>query len=106
MLGLDIILFYRKGKQTMKLVEFQYTKQNGDTSQRAVIVTGEPQANLSGIDVTQLPETEFVAFIDEYRQVKNRQHEEILLLMQKHDLKHNFRQFIPAKMQITETTWV
>jgi hypothetical protein len=90
----------------MKLVEFQYVKQNGDTSNRAVIVTGEPQQNLSGIDVTQMPQDDFAVFIDEYRQIKNRQHTEILELMTKHDLKHNFRQFIPAKMQITETTWV
>lgn len=90
----------------MKLVEFQYTKQNGDTSNRAVIVTHEPQQNLGGIDITSLADDDFAAFIDEYRQVKNRQHEELLQLMQKHDLKHNFRQFIPAKMQITETTWV
>jgi len=90
----------------MKLVEFQYTKQNGDTSNRAVLVTHEPQQNLGGIDITNLGTDDFALFIDEYRQVKNRQHEELLQLMQKHDLKHNFRQFIPAKMQIVETTWV
>lgn len=90
----------------MKLVEFQYTKQNGDTSNRAVLVTHEPQQNLGGIDITNLSTDDFALFIDEYRQVKNRQHEELLQLMQKHDLKHNFRQFIPAKMQIVETTWV
>lgn len=90
----------------MKLVEFQYIKQNGDVSQRAVVVTHEPQQNLGGIDVTQLDDDDFVAFIDEYREIKNRQHEELMQLMQKHDLKHNFRQFIPNKMQVVETTWV
>lgn len=90
----------------MKLVEFQYTKQNGDVSQRAVVVTHEPQQNLGGIDVTQLGDDDFVAFIDEYRAIKNRQHEELMQLMQKHDLKHNFRQFIPNKMQVVETSFI
>jgi hypothetical protein len=90
----------------MKLVEFNYTKQDGSQSQRAVMILQEPQRNYAGIDLTQLDESSFALFLDEYRQVKNRQHEEIMQLMARHDLKHNYRQFVPDRMQITETTLV
>jgi hypothetical protein len=90
----------------MKLQEFKYIKQNGQQSQRAVVVVQEPQHLVAGIDVSHLDEGDFAHFIDEYRQTKNRQHEELLQLMAKHDLKHNFRQFKPENMTNVETTWV
>lgn len=90
----------------MKLVEFTYTKTNGDISERAVVVTQEPSKLLSGIDVSELPEAEYATFITEMRELKNRQHQEIMELMSKHDLKHNFRQFTPEKMTNVQSEWV
>ena len=82
----------------MKFIEFKYTKDNGDISSRALVVTQEPTDLFSGIDVTELPELEFEQFTREMRELKNRQHEEMLELVAKHDLKHNYRQFTPSKM--------
>ena len=82
----------------MKLMQFMYTKSNGDTSERALVVTQEPSQLVSGIDVSELPEVEFEQFTREMRELKNRQHEEMMLLVAKHDLKHNYRQFTPSKM--------
>jgi hypothetical protein len=82
----------------MKFMQFMYTKSPGDQSERAVLVTQEPTQLLAGIDVSELPETEFEAFTREMRELKNRQHEEMMLLVAKHDLKHNYRQFTPSKM--------
>jgi hypothetical protein len=79
-------------------MQFMYTKSPGDQSERAVLVTQEPTQLLAGIDVSELPETEFEAFTREMRELKNRQHEEMMLLVAKHDLKHNYRQFTPSKM--------
>lgn len=90
----------------MKLVEFTYTKANGDVSERAVIVTQEPTKLLSGIDVSELPEADFALFTQEMSELKNRQHQEIMDLMNKHDLKHNFRQFTPDKMSNVQSEWV
>jgi len=90
----------------MKLQEFKYLKQNGQESQRAVIVVQEPQHLVAGIDVSSLDESDFALFINEYREVKNRQHEEVMQLMARHDLKHNYRQFKPENMTNVETTWV
>ena len=90
----------------MKFVEFTYTKANGDVSDRAVIVTQEPTKLMSGIDVSQLPEADFALFTQEMSALKNRQHQEIMDLMEKHDLKHNFRQFTPEKMSNVQSEWV
>jgi predicted transcriptional regulator YdeE len=86
----------------MKFIEFKYTKDNGDVSSRALVVTQEPTDLFSGIDVTELPELEFEQFTREMRELKNRQYEETMQLIAKHDLNHNYRQFMPTKM--TEVT--
>ena len=82
----------------MKLMQFIYTKAAGDISNRAIIVTNEPSQLISGIDISELPEVEFEEFTREMRELKNRQHEEMMQLVAKHDLKHNYRQFTPSKM--------
>jgi enoyl-CoA hydratase/carnithine racemase len=82
----------------MKFMQFMYTKSSGEQSQRAVVITQEPTQLVAGIDVSELPETEFESFTREMRELKNRQHEEITELVAKHDLKHNYRQFTPSKM--------
>lgn len=90
----------------MKLVEFDYTKANGKKSQRAVLVVHEPSELLAGIDVSELDAECLADFLQDYRQVKNREHEAMMQVIHKHDLKHNFRQFYPDRMQNAETTLV
>lgn len=87
----------------MKLVEFQYTKTNGDTSQRAVIEVVSPQNYFEGIDVSELPESEFALFVNEYRELLNKQYEAKMAVLQKHDLQHNYRRFVPKQMTNTTT---
>lgn len=82
----------------MKLVEFQYTKTNGDQSERAVIELQQPTKHFEGIDVSDLPEAEFALFVQEFRELKNAQHEATMALLAKHDLKHNYRRFLPEQM--------
>ncbi len=82
----------------MKLMQFIYSKATGDITNRAIIVTNEPTQLISGIDISELPEAEFEVFTREMRELKNRQHEEMMQLVAKHDLKHNYRQFTPSKM--------
>lgn len=90
----------------MKFLEFTYTKSNGETSNRAVIITQEPSKLVGGFDVSELSEDSFAAFTVEMRELKNRQHQETLNLLTKHDLKHNYRQFSPEKMTNINTEWV
>lgn len=82
----------------MKLVEFQYRKANGDTSQRAVIEVLQPTKHFEGIDVSELNQDDFAVFVQEYRQLLNTQHEARVALLNKHDLVHNYRRFRPEQM--------
>lgn len=82
----------------MKLVEFKYTKADGTTSDRAVIEVVQPVAYFEGIDVTKMPEQEFAEFTLEYRDLIEQQYNAKMSIMQKYDLKHNYRRFIPEKM--------
>lgn len=90
----------------MKLLEFTYTKPNGDVSERAVIELVQPTDHVEGIDVTQMPEDEFALFADEYRELKNAQHEATMALLAKFDLKHNYRRFVPQRMADINTEYV
>lgn len=82
----------------MKLMEFNYTKANGTTSQRSVIEVVKPTKNYEGMDVSDMPQDQFADFIAEYRDLLNKQYEAKMALIHKYDLTHNYRQFIPEKM--------
>jgi hypothetical protein len=82
----------------MKLLEFKYTKADGSVSDRALIELVTPCQFVEGIDVTQMPEDDFVLFANEIRELKNAQHQATMELLVKHDLKHNYRRFSPDKM--------
>lgn len=87
----------------MKLVEFKYTKASGETSERAVVEVLQPSKHFEGIDVSELGHDELFDFISEYRAMKNAQHEATMALLAKHDLKHNYRRFLPEQMTVTTT---
>lgn len=90
----------------MKLVEFTYTKADGSASQRAVIEVTAPQKHFEGIDVTQLDEAEFATFTLAMRELKDRQYAETMALLAEHDLKHNYRKFLPEQMSNVVTEHV
>ena len=87
----------------MKLIQFTYTKTDGSQSDRAVIELQQPSKFMEGIDVTQLPDDSFADFVQEFRELKNTQHEATMALLAKHDLKHNYRRFIPENMEAVTT---
>lgn len=90
----------------MKLVEFNYTKANGDVSQRAVIELQPPSKHFEGIDVSQLDTDSFALFVQEFRQLKQAQHDAMMQLLQQHDLQHDYRRFVPERMTNTTTTHI
>ena len=87
----------------MKLIQFTYTKTDGSQSDRAVIELQQPSKFMEGIDVTQLPDDSFADFVQEFRALKNAQHEATMALLAKHDLKHNYRRFTPENMEAVTT---
>lgn len=78
----------------MKLLEFTYTKADGTQSQRAVVEVLKPNEYYEGIDVSELDEESFASFVGDYRLLKEAQHKATLDLLNKHDLKNNYRRFL------------
>lgn len=90
----------------MKLKEFTYTKPDQTISQRAVVVTSEPSTLVCGYDVSQLSDDEFAAFVRDYRKLVNEQQGAMAALLAKHDLTHNYRNFLPDRMSNVTTEHV
>lgn len=90
----------------MKLIEFSYTKADGTASARAVIEVVQPTQHFEGIDISQMPEDEFAEFTREYRDLLDEQYNAKMSIMQKYDLKHNYRRFIPEKMTDVTTNHI
>lgn len=90
----------------MKLIEFTYTKGDGTKSDRAVIELVQPTKYVEGIDVTQMPESEFAEFSRQMSELKQLQHLQTMELLAKFDLKHNYRRFIPEQMESVVTDYV
>lgn len=91
----------------MKFTEFTYTKATGEVSERAVIITSEPNKFLQGVEVSELPpEDVFGDFVDEYRKLLDRHTQERAELLAKFDLKHSYRQFDPARITNQTTEWI
>jgi hypothetical protein len=90
----------------MKLLEFNYTKQTGEVSKRAVIELVTPTTFVEGWDVTNLTDNEFAKFAESMGNIRRRQHEETMQLLQEFDLKHNYRRFKPEGMSNIQVEYV
>jgi hypothetical protein len=82
----------------LRLANFTYIKSNGSKSDRTLAVTMEPSKFVEGIDISELSQDEFADFVNEYSHIidvfKTHQQE----VLNKFDLKHNYRRFIPEQM--------
>jgi len=91
---------------SVKLLEFNYTKQGGEVSKRAVIELVTPTKFIEGWDVTSLSEAEFAQFTQAMGELRRKQHEETMQLLQEFDLKHNYRRFKPESMADVQVEYV
>lgn len=82
----------------MKLQEFTYTKRDGSVSERSVVVMQEPQHLVCGIDIAELTLEDTGGFLNDLRELRDRQALEMAVLLEKYDLKHRYRQFRPELM--------
>jgi hypothetical protein len=90
----------------MKLVEFSYTKQDGSVSKRAVIELVTPNKFMEGWDVSQLDEQAFAEFTKHMGELRRRQHEETMQLLNQFDMKHSYRRFKPEAMADVQVDYV
>lgn len=78
----------------MKIMEFMYTKTNGDFKKRVVMLMQEPQKFFEGIDVSDLDQDEFAEFVNSYGKALDDWKAESQAIINKFDLKHNYRRFL------------
>ena len=86
----------------MKLAAFNYTDAKNKTTQRVILVTEQPQNKLQGIDVTELDDSEAVSFARQYGRLLDDFRQQVLELQAEFDVTHNFRQFLPERMEAVE----
>jgi hypothetical protein len=90
----------------MKIKEFTYTKPNGDVSQRAVVELVSPTEHMEGIDVTELDQDQYAAFIGQLRELEGEMYKRRLELYADFDLQHNYRRFLPQRKTNVTTEFV
>ena len=90
----------------MKLIDFKYTKNTGETSNRTLAVTGEPNKFFEGIDISALSTDEFAEFVNESSVLLDQFKQKQMNLLADFDLKHNFRRFTPDNMTDVTTEYV
>lgn len=83
----------------MKTITFDYTKKDGSTSERVLMVVGAPTDKYSGVDLSELDPTKAAQFVVEYETLHSNFMLEAQKLQAKYDLKHSYRQFFESGMK-------
>ena len=87
----------------MKILNFTYTKESGQTSNRVYMPVSTPNENYFGVDLTELDDEQVVAFALEYEVALKTFKDTTTSILAKHDLTHNYRYFNPNNMTNVET---
>lgn len=87
----------------MKLLNFTYTKDTGETSNRVLMPISTPSPNFFGVDLTDLDDEAVVAFALEYEEALNEFKKKAAEILAKHDLTHNYRNFAEYNMSEVES---
>lgn len=82
----------------MKTITFKYTKDNGDVSNRVLVVATEPVKNVGGIDISELEGVDQAAYVEEVKKAQLIYLEMLAQINEEFDVVKNYRQFKPAGM--------
>lgn len=85
----------------MKTITFNYTKKDGSTSERTLLVTAEPKPatdKYAGIDLSEISPEDASAFVLRYEDLYNEYLQNLDDLKEQFDLKYNYRQFFADNM--------
>lgn len=82
----------------MKTLSFSYTKADGKTSNRVIVVSNEPNKFYSGTDITELDAEDQGAYIAAVATAKELYLDMLKNINNTFDLNHNYRQFKPEGM--------
>ena len=87
----------------MKILNFTYTKESGETSNRTLMPITTPSPNFFGVDLTDLDDEAAVSFVLEYEAALNEFKKKTSDILVKHDLTHNYRTFAEYNMKDIES---
>lgn len=83
----------------MQFMDFTYNKADNKSSDRTIVVLGRPSETYFGIDVSDMLNDDFANFTVEFQAVLREFEQKKADLMEKYDLKYNYRQFKPERME-------
>jgi hypothetical protein len=90
----------------MKFMEFDYTKADGTTKPRELLVLSEPSQVYFGIDVSELNSDEFSILVESMRKLKNEYDAKTAELMNDFEVRTMLRNFKPENMANTTVEWL
>jgi len=90
----------------MKFMEFDYTKADGTTKSRELLVLSEPSQVYFGIDVSELNDDEFSILVDSMRKLKNEHDAKTAELMNDFEVRTMLRNFLPKNMTNITEQWL
>jgi hypothetical protein len=84
----------------MKTITFNYTKKDGSTSERTLLVVTEPKtvAYWAGIDLSEISPEDGSEFAARYEELHQKYLNDVKELQAEFDLKHSYRQFLESGM--------
>lgn len=82
----------------MKTLSFKYTKADGKTSDRVIVVSNEPNKFYSGTDISELDTEDQGAYIAAVAVAKDLYLEMLKNINDTFDCNHKYRQFKPENM--------
>ncbi len=82
----------------MKIKSFTYTKTDGSTSERVLLVMSEPYKFVTGVDISELNDEDQAMFAISMGAAHDAYLQRMIEIQDKYDVVHNFRQFDPVKM--------
>jgi len=90
----------------MELKRFNYTKGNGETTYRELVVISKPNPNFYGVDVTEMAPGNFTEFAERYNALQTQYQVEMDKLLNDFDLKYNRKAFKPEGITEAASDWV
>ena len=82
----------------MNIITFDYTKTDGKTSKRVVLLSAEPTHLYAGTDISSLEQADQAMYIEAVQKAKDAYLEALKAINDEFDMNFNFRQFTPSKM--------
>lgn len=90
----------------MQVKSFTYTKKDGSTSRRVVMVTRQPSNMLMGVDISELDKESADEYVIAHSRILDSYMAAMKELDATYDVRNRVRQFDPLKMTEITEEWI